>query len=255
MPFADSSTRFARCAVLALLGAVLAACGASAPPKADAEERSIVAPAAAAAPAPAPQDEERRGERRRSRRGDDETAAKAAPPAGEPVPEPVLQVYERALAAMHNENWLEAELTLEQLMLEHPGYPGPYVNLAIIYRQDKRNADARVMLDQALAIDAGHPSANNQLGILLRNQGRFSEAEAAYERALVSDPDYALAHYNLAVLLDVYLRRQAEALEHYELYQSSLAEPDEKVGRWIIDLRRRLGISGNASRVAQGDGT
>ena len=256
MPFADSSTRFARYAVLVLLGAVLAACGASAPPKADAEERSIVAPAAAATPAQAPQDEERRGERRRSRRGDDETAAKAAPPpAGEPVPEPVLQVYERALAAMHNENWLEAELTLEQLMLEHPGYPGPYVNLAIIYRQDKRNADARVMLDQALAIDAGHPSANNQLGILLRNQGRFSEAEAAYERALASDPDYALAHYNLAVLLDVYLRRQAEALEHYELYQSSLAEPDEAVGRWIIDLRRRLGISGNASRVAQGDGT
>jgi hypothetical protein len=52
------------------------------------------------------------------------------------------------------------------------------------------------------------------------------------------------------VLLDVYLRRTAEALEHYELYQSSLAEPNETVGRWIIDLRRRAGNAG-AARVAQ----
>jgi hypothetical protein len=45
----------------------------------------------------------------------------------------------------------------------------------------------------------------------------------------------------------------AEALEHYELYQGSLAEPNETVGRWIIDLRRRVG-NGDAARVAQEDG-
>jgi hypothetical protein len=52
------------------------------------------------------------------------------------------------------------------------------------------------------------------------------------------------------VLLDIYLRRTAEALEHYESYQSTLAQPNETVARWIIDLRRRVG-NGEAARVAQ----
>ena len=53
---------------------------------------------------------------------------------------------------------------------------------------------------------------------------------AAYRRALETDPSYALAHYNLGVLLDVYLRRGAEAIEHYEAYQSSLSEPEQDRG-------------------------
>ena len=110
------------------------------------------------------------------------------------------------------------------------------------------------MLDQAFALDPGHAAANNQLGILLRNEGRFADAQAAYERALATDSDYGLAHYNLAVLLDVYLRREAEALEHYEIYQASLEQPNENVARWIVDLRRRLGSTNTTSRVAQEDG-
>ena len=68
-----------------------------------------------------------------------------------------------------------------------------------------------------------------------------------------ANPDYGLAHYNLGVLLDLYLRRTSEALEHYEAYQASLAAPNETVARWIIDLRRRVG-NADAARVAQEDG-
>jgi hypothetical protein len=56
------------------------------------------------------------------------------------------------------------------------------------------------------------------------------------------------------VLLDVYLRRGAEAIEHYEAYQSSLGEPSKTVAGWLIDLRRRVGNSANASQVAKEDG-
>jgi lipoprotein NlpI len=105
-----------------------------------------------------------------------------------------------------------------------------------------------------LAIDPAHAAANNQHGILLRRAGEFAAAESAYRQALETDPQYLLAYYNLGVLLDLYLRRPTEALEYYELYQSSLAEPDQKVGRWIIDLRRRVGAADNAARVAQEDG-
>ena len=170
------------------------------------------------------------------------------------VPEKAALAYERALAEMAAENWIEAELALEQLVLEHTGFAGPYVNLAIVYMQDGRDDEARPALEQALAIDSAHAAANNQYGILLRRAGKFAAAEDAYRRAIETDPQYLLAYYNLGVLLDLYLHRPAEALEYYELYQNSLGEPDQKVGRWIIDLRRRLGAADNAARVAQEDG-
>ena len=124
------------------------------------------------------------------------------------------------------------------------------MNLALVYLHDERRADARAALERALELEPGHAAANTQLGIMLREEGKFAEAEAAYRRALATDPDHGLAHYNLGVLLDLYLRRTAEALEHYERYQSSLTEPNETVARWIIDLRRRVG-NGEAARVAE----
>lgn len=174
--------------------------------------------------------------------------------AGDAVPDAALRAYESALDAMRSDDWTEAELQLEQLMLAYPALPGPYVNAAIVYRRDGRNEDALAAVETALAIDPSHPEANNQLGILLREKGDFSAAEAAYRRAIESHPDYMLASYNLGVLLDLYLHRQGEALVYYEQYQRSLAEPDETVARWIIDLRRRVGADDDgAARVAQGE--
>jgi tetratricopeptide (TPR) repeat protein len=207
-----------------------------------------VLPHAAPVPTVALDDEDGRRDRRRDRRDAEEEAA--AVEAALVVPEAAAAAHTRALVAMRAENWLEAELELESLTLEYPQYPGPHVNLAIVYAQDGRSDDARRALESALSVEPDHAAANTQLGILLREQGKFAEAEAAYRRALSAEPDHALAHYNLGVLLDVYLRRTAEAVEHYELYQSSLSEPNETVGRWIIDLRRRAGNSG-AARVAQ----
>ena len=82
----------------------------------------------------------------------------------------------------------------------------------------------------------------------------YNEAEQAYLRAIESDPSYALAHHNLGVLLDLYLHRPADALPHYRRYQDLLAEPDAAVGRWIIDLERRVGVVDETPRVAQEDG-
>jgi Tfp pilus assembly protein PilF len=175
---------------------------------------------------------------RRGRRGEPPAGAD---PASESIPAAAQNAYDRALAAMRAADWLRAESELGQLTRDYPGYPGPQVNLAIVYRHENRPSDARAALDHALAVDPKHAVANNELGILLRETGKFEEAERAYRRALETDPNYALAHYNLAVLLDVYLRRGADAIEHYEAYQSSLAEPDKKVAGWLIDLRRRFG--------------
>lgn len=174
--------------------------------------------------------------------------------AGEVVPESVRQSYDTALEAMLSDDITEAELALETIVLEYPDYAGPYANLAILYLEDGRDAEARVALDAALSVNPEHAESNNQLGILLRKEGRFIEAEKAYRRAIQADAAYSLAHYNLGVLLDLYLHRPAEALDHYEAYQALLAEPDTKVARWIIDLRRRVAAGDGEARVAQGDG-
>jgi Tfp pilus assembly protein PilF len=226
----------------------LAACGSSTPKQADVETplRTVVAVERAAAERAEP-------ESRRERRAAQDAVAALADSVAAAVPEVAAAAYQRALAALRAENWLEAELELEQLTLEHPAYPGPHVNLALVYLHDGRRDDARAALERALGTAPGHPAANTQLGIMFREDGKFAEAEAAYRRALAADPNHALAHYNLGVLLDIYLRRTAEALEHYERYQASLAQPNETVGRWIIDLRRRVS-NGDAARVAQGNG-
>jgi Tfp pilus assembly protein PilF len=234
------------------LSLTLAACGSSTPRQADVEaprETAVAVTRAEPVVTDATPSEGRR-ERRGERRAAD---ASAETPTVEPVPEAAAAAYERAIAAMRAENWLEAELELEQLTLEHPEYPGPHVNLALVYLNDGRRVDARKEIELALGVDPGHAAANTQLGILLREDGQFAAAEAAYRRALESDPDHTLAHYNLGVLLDIYLRRTAEALLHYEAYQAALSQPNETVARWIIDLRRRVG-NGERARVAQGDG-
>ena len=162
-----------------------------------------------------------------------------------------LAAFDDALEAMNGPDPVEAELRLEQFVLEYPQYPGGYVNLAILYERSDVEA---LLLDQALAIDPANAAANNQLGMLLRKQGQFADAEQAYVRAIETDPMYALAHHNLGVLLDLYLHRPAEALQHYQRYQELLAEPDAAVGRWIIDLQRRLGTNEDTARLAQDDG-
>lgn len=162
--------------------------------------------------------------------------------------------YDRALEAMDSGDVVEAELGLEQFILEYPDFPGAYVNLAIIYERDGRFEEAHSMLDRALTLEPTHAVANNRRGIVLRKQGKFAEAEQAYLRAIESDPTYALAHHNLGVLLDLYLYRPAEALQHYRRYQDLLVEPDAAVGRWIIDLERRVGVVDEAPRVAQEEG-
>jgi tetratricopeptide (TPR) repeat protein len=244
---------------------LLAACGASTPKQAAVEKPTVVVaaePAQSATPAPKPKAEVPTAKPAAktasapadtSRKRDRRAAAAAPESVVETIPEAVVAANGRAMSAMRAENWLQAELELEQLTKEYSAYPGPFVNLALVYLKDGRRDDARAALDHALAIDPGHAAANTQLGVLLREQGKFQDAERAYRKALATDPNHALAHYNLGVLLDVYLRKPAEALEQYELYQSSLTAPDETVGRWIVDLRRRSGNGNDAARVAKGD--
>ena len=182
-------------------------------------------------------------------RGRAEQSAAGGPAAGEAPPE-ALTMYEQAVAVMASGDLLDAELRFKEFLLQYPGYPGTYVNLAIIHTNNDNDDDARAAVDAALALDPDHAPALNQLGMLLRRNGKFLEAEAAYLKAVTASPDYALAHYNLGVLNELYLQRLDSALQHFERYQE-LAGEDEQVEKWISDLQRRAPESQPTANITE----
>ena len=175
--------------------------------------------------------------------------ATADPRAAE-VPPEALTLYEQAVAVMAAGDFLDAELRFKEFLLQYPGYPGAYVNLAIIQVTYNNDEAARENIDAALAIAPDYAPALNQQGMLLRRNGKFLEAEAAYLKAVTADPDYALAHYNLGVLNELYLQRLDSALQHFERYQE-LVGGDEQVEKWITDLQRRVAASQRTANISE----
>ena len=100
--------------------------------------------------------------------------------------------------------------------------------------------EAEQAFSRALEAGGGAPALTG-LGLAYRSTGRFELAEQAYRGALVADPAYGPAMLNLGVLLDLYLQQPAEALQQYQSYQSSLAEPDARVANWIREVSIRVG--------------
>ena len=166
------------------------------------------------------------------------------------VPTRALTLYERAAAILAAGDSTDAELRFKEFVLQYPGYPGAYVNLAILRARAGDDTAAEGFITDALIIDPEHSAALNQLGMLLRRQGKFIEAESAYLKAVTASPDYALAHYNLGVLNELYLRRLDAALQHFERYQEIEGE-DKQVTKWIIDLRRRLDVKPRTAKVTE----
>ena len=161
-----------------------------------------------------------------------------------------MTMYEQAVAVMASGDYLDAELRFKEFLLQHPGYPGAHVNLAIIHAKNGNDPAAQSAIDAALAINPGYAQALNQQGMLLRRNGKFLEAEAAYLKAVTARPDYALAHYNLGVLNELYLQRLDVALQHFERYQELVGE-DKQVGKWIADLTRRVAAKQRTANVAE----
>ena len=166
------------------------------------------------------------------------------------VPHKAQTLYERAVASMAAGDTIDAELRFQEFLLAYPDFPGAYVNLAIIFAGRGDDQATENSLTDALILDPQHPVALNQLGMLQRRQGKFLQAEAAYLKAVTVNPDYALAHYNLGVLNDLYLQRLDAALQHYERYQE-IAGEDNMVSKWIVDLKRRIGVAQRTASVTE----
>jgi tetratricopeptide (TPR) repeat protein len=199
------------------------------------------APAAAASEAAAP-----------GAKANETAGAAPAAPAGPPVDPVVRAAFSEAVAALQAGHDDEAQKDFIALARADPELAGPHANLGILYRRAGKADEAVAELEIAVKLGAAQAPYWNQLGIAYRQQGRFDKAREAYERAIGLDPKYAMAKLNLGVLFDLYLWDAAHALEQYEQYLSLTPGGDEKVSKWIADLRNRARAQAAAGAPAGG---
>lgn len=158
-----------------------------------------------------------------------------------PKVDPKITVaYEMALISMRAGNTSKAESQFNKLINDYPEYSGPHNNLGILYYREDKIDKATKAFENALKINPDSVVSLNYLGIISRGKGDFKQAQSYYEKALQADPDYAYAHLNYGILLELYMGKLPEALNHYKRYQELTEEEDKKVKGWIVDLGRRI---------------
>jgi Flp pilus assembly protein TadD len=221
MRFADPLTR---CCLAALWAAAIAGC---------AGPRPAQPPAAAAATASA------------------EAAARRQKETPSGISPAVQQEFEQAIDALNAGRSEEAARSFLELTRSHAELGGPHANLGIIYRQTGKRAEAVAELEQAVQLNPQQPVFLNQLGIAYRLQGQFAKARAAYEKAIELDPGYSAPYLNLGILFDLYFWDSKRALELYDQYLALTPGGDDKVVKWVADIKNRSQRGGKLSRQEQ----
>ncbi len=167
------------------------------------------------------------------------TPAGPAPDVIAPVNPAALQAYDSAVRSMHEGHDKQAEDAFLALSRSDPDLGGPHANLGILFRRaDKLEASA-TELEKAVKSNPGQPVYWNELGITYRRQGQFAKARGAYEKSISLDPGYPAPNLNLGILFDLYLWDSKRALELYDRYLVLTPGGDEKVSKWVADLRNR----------------
>ncbi len=170
------------------------------------------------------------------------------PGALDPPPEAIVlsldgdsKAHHQAMRAALSAHKLdEAKAHHERIAPEYHHHPDVRADRAVLARLNGDHARARQLYREVLVIQPGHPAASNDLALMAREAGDMEESESLLLEALAVHPERPRLHFNLAVLYELYLMELAKALEHYQQYQASSGEPDERVSGWIQDLERRV---------------
>jgi tetratricopeptide (TPR) repeat protein len=113
-------------------------------------------------------------------------------------------------------------------------------------------AAAAAELEQAARLNPQQAGYFNQLGVAYRRMGQFRKAQEAYEHAVALDASHAEALLNLGILFDLYLWDSARALTHYERYLGLSPGGDDRVGKWVADIKNRVRRK-DAESVSRGE--
>ena len=162
------------------------------------------------------------------------------PPAQVQQINPQEALYQQAIESTQTGDVDTAIRQFNQLIISNPSTNKVYTNLGLLYLHKKQIDKAKESFQKAIKQDDSDAIAYNHLAIIHRQQGEFTQALYHYYNAINADANYANAHLNLGILLDIYLQDLPKALEQYEIYQTLISVKNEKVDKWIIDIKRRI---------------
>jgi len=148
--------------------------------------------------------------------------------------------YNEAIIAAKQGKVDRAIILLEKVTQNNPEYAVAFTDLGLQYLRKDNLQAADMAFENAIILNSSDFVAYNHRGVIKRKQGDFVSAKKMYLAAIDQNSDYANAHLNLAVLYDIYLYELNQAMSHYKKYQSLTNNGDKLVGKWIIDLERRI---------------
>ncbi|VAX12947.1 hypothetical protein MNBD_GAMMA24-2036 [hydrothermal vent metagenome] len=161
----------------------------------------------------------------------------------------IKREFKQALVLMQANKLPQAAEKFHDLIERYPQMTGAWANLGLLHMKAGEWKKAQYALQQALSLNSNLAPAYNYLGVVNRNLGLFRQAEQAYKKAINADPAYASAWLNLGILYDIYMNQPAQALPQYEQYQHLKNNADNKVHKWIVELKRRLPKQPTSSRT------
>ena len=123
----------------------------------------------------------------------------------------LAEAMQRALAALHQQDWAECEHLCRFVLGTQAGNFDALHLLGVVALNTWRPGEAVDLLLQATAVLPGHAEARNNLGAAFLRAGRGEEALASHDDAIRLRPDYAEAHNNRCVALHD-LKRFGEAV-------------------------------------------
>lgn len=114
----------------------------------------------------------------------------------------------------------DAEVLYQKALEINPAYSLAYINLSVIYVQQKDFLKAESILLEGLRNGAKSHKLYNNLGVLYNRIGEFGKAAAILERGTQLEPDNVLMNFNRA-LASTRLGRLDEAIS---LYRKAIAQ-------------------------------
>jgi tetratricopeptide (TPR) repeat protein len=162
--------------------------------------------------------------------------------ASELVPAEARSIFLSASNRLQEADLAGANSSFTLLTEKYPTLSGPWLKLGVIAEKQERYLEAIKLYKKAISVNKNNVNAYMALGLTQRKQGYFSDAFQTYLDALTVWKDFPEAHLNLAILYDLYLNNAEEAQKHYEAYYFLTGQKEEKVQKWLVEIRHRTGI-------------
>lgn len=117
-----------------------------------------------------------------------------------PAVQEQVNAYHSAVDAARQERFAEAELTLSQLLAEHPQHAKGHTLLASLFANQQAYPEAQAHLDTALYYDPLLADAHYLRALIALEQQQPQDAAEALRRARFCQPDHLLAGFTLGMV-------------------------------------------------------